>query len=64
MRSAIRPRPPPGHTHQLALTDNHLRTGLIGTPLLLPALSRIGRDELAYKMLLHEEMDMWRVGAA
>ncbi|MBV1941751.1 family 78 glycoside hydrolase catalytic domain [Streptomyces sp. BV286] len=44
---------------KLALTDHHLRTGFIGTPLLLPALSRIGRDDLAYKMLLHKDYPSW-----
>ncbi|MBB6421104.1 family 78 glycoside hydrolase catalytic domain [Streptomyces sp. AK010] len=44
---------------KLALTENHLRTGFIGTPLLLPALSQIGRDDLAYKMLLHKDYPSW-----
>jgi alpha-L-rhamnosidase len=44
---------------KLALTDHHLRTGFIGTPLLLPALSAIGRDDLAYKMLLHTDYPSW-----
>jgi alpha-L-rhamnosidase len=44
---------------KLALTDYHLRTGFIGTPLLLPALSRIGRADLAYKMLLHKDYPSW-----
>ncbi|MFI8895745.1 family 78 glycoside hydrolase catalytic domain [Streptomyces paradoxus] len=44
---------------KLALTDYHLRTGFIGTPLLLPALSRIGRDDLAYRMLLHTDYPSW-----
>ncbi|ANS69697.1 rhamnosidase [Streptomyces lincolnensis] len=44
---------------KLALTDHHLRTGFIGTPLLLPALSRIGRDDLAYKTLLHKDYPSW-----
>ncbi|MFE6096612.1 family 78 glycoside hydrolase catalytic domain [Streptomyces massasporeus] len=44
---------------KLALTDYHLRTGFIGTPLLLPALSRIGRDDLAYRMLLHRDYPSW-----
>ncbi|MEU0177044.1 family 78 glycoside hydrolase catalytic domain [Streptomyces massasporeus] len=44
---------------KLALTDYHLRTGFIGTPLLLPALSRIHRDDLAYKMLLHKDYPSW-----
>ncbi|WP_213089954.1 family 78 glycoside hydrolase catalytic domain [Streptomyces umbrinus] len=44
---------------KLTLTDYHLRTGFIGTPLLLPALSRIGRDDLAYRMLLHKDYPSW-----
>lgn len=44
---------------KLALIDYHLRTGFIGTPLLLPALSRIGRDDLAYRMLLHKDYPSW-----
>lgn len=44
---------------KLALTDHHLRTGFIGTPLLLPALSKIGRDDLAYRMLLHKDYPSW-----
>ncbi|WP_199808902.1 MULTISPECIES: family 78 glycoside hydrolase catalytic domain [Streptomyces] len=44
---------------KLALTDDHLRTGFIGTPLLLPALSKIGRDDLAYRMLLHKDYPSW-----
>ncbi|MGW2571688.1 family 78 glycoside hydrolase catalytic domain [Streptomyces sp. NPDC001537] len=44
---------------KLALTDYHLRTGFIGTPRLLPALSRIGRSDLAYKMLLHKDYPSW-----
>ncbi|MFJ4559849.1 family 78 glycoside hydrolase catalytic domain [Streptomyces massasporeus] len=44
---------------KLALTDYHLRTGFIGTPLLLPALSRVGRDDLAYRMLLHKDYPSW-----
>ncbi|WP_158853379.1 family 78 glycoside hydrolase catalytic domain [Saccharothrix deserti] len=44
---------------KLALTDHHLRTGFIGTPLLLPALSVIGRDDLAYKVLLHKDYPSW-----
>ncbi|MDF9811724.1 alpha-L-rhamnosidase [Streptomyces sp. SPB162] len=44
---------------KLALTDYHLRTGFIGTPLLLPALSKIGRSDLAYKMLLLKDYPSW-----
>ncbi len=44
---------------KLATTDNHLRTGFVGTPWLLPALSNIGRDDLAYTMLLKETYPSW-----
>lgn len=44
---------------KLAQTDNHLRTGFIGTPWLLPALTNIGRDDLAYRMLLKEDYPSW-----
>lgn len=44
---------------KLALTDNHLTTGFIGTPYLLPAMSAIGRDDLAYKMLLKDTFPSW-----
>ncbi|MBP2330678.1 alpha-L-rhamnosidase [Kibdelosporangium banguiense] len=44
---------------KLARTDFHLTTGFIGTPLLLPSLSIIGRDDLAYKMLLHKDYPSW-----
>jgi alpha-L-rhamnosidase len=44
---------------KLAQTDYHLRTGFIGTPLLLPALSAVGRDDLAYTMLLHKDYPSW-----
>jgi len=44
---------------KLAQTDNHLTTGFIGTPYLLPALSAIDRDDLAYEMLLKEDYPSW-----
>ncbi|WP_244930969.1 family 78 glycoside hydrolase catalytic domain [Nocardioides sp. W7] len=44
---------------KLARSDNHLTTGFLGTPWLLPALSSIGRDDLAYAMLLHEDYPSW-----
>jgi alpha-L-rhamnosidase len=44
---------------KLAVTGYHLRTGFIGTPLLLPALSSIGRDDLAYRMLVHTDYPSW-----
>ncbi|GAA4724662.1 hypothetical protein GCM10023350_03840 [Nocardioides endophyticus] len=44
---------------KLAASDNHLTTGFLGTPWLLPALSSIGRDDLAYTMLLHKDYPSW-----
>ena len=38
----------------IAQFDNHLATGFIGTPRLLPALHAAGRDDLAYELLLKE----------
>ncbi|KAB2340198.1 family 78 glycoside hydrolase catalytic domain [Actinomadura rudentiformis] len=44
---------------KLAQADNHLRTGFIGTPWLLPALTNIGRADLAYTLLLKEDYPSW-----
>lgn len=44
---------------KLASDNNHLRTGFLGTPWLLPALSRIGRDDLAMRLLLNEDYPSW-----
>lgn len=38
---------------------NHLATGFVGTPLLCPVLSRFGRLDLAYKLLLTEDYPSW-----
>lgn len=52
---------------KLAADDYHLKTGFLGTPWLLPALSRIGRDDLAMRLLLNEDYPSWgfeiRMGA-
>jgi alpha-L-rhamnosidase len=44
---------------------DHLSTGFLGTPWLLPALSAIGRDDLAYRLLLNRDYPSWgyEVGA-
>lgn len=39
--------------------DGHLTTGFVGTPLLLPVLSRFGRTDLAYKILLQQDYPSW-----
>jgi alpha-L-rhamnosidase len=52
---------------KLAKDNNHLKTGFLGTPWLLPALSNIGRDDLAMRLLLNDDYPSWgheiRMGA-
>lgn len=44
---------------KLAADRYHLRTGFLGTPWLLPALTRIGRNDLAMRLLLNEDYPSW-----
>jgi alpha-L-rhamnosidase len=37
----------------------HLSTGFVGTPLLAPVLSRFGRTDVAYKLLLQRSYPSW-----
>ena len=37
----------------------HLSTGFLGTPHLLPALSAVGRDDVAYRLLLEKGYPSW-----
>jgi len=43
----------------IAQFGNHLATGFIGTPRLLPALHAAGRDDLACQLLLEETYPSW-----
>ncbi len=43
----------------IAQFNNHLATGFIGTPRLLPALHAAGRDDLAYTVLLQNTYPSW-----
>ncbi len=43
----------------MADRDHHLTIGFLGTPLLCPALSRFGRTDLAYDLLLAETYPGW-----
>jgi alpha-L-rhamnosidase len=43
----------------IAQYGNHLATGFIGTPRLLPALHLAGRDDLAYTVLLQDTYPSW-----
>jgi alpha-L-rhamnosidase len=47
------------YVSKLAADNNHLRTGFLGTPWLLPALSKIGRDDLGMRLLLNEDYPSW-----
>ncbi|MAE61466.1 MAG: alpha-L-rhamnosidase [Planctomycetaceae bacterium] len=37
----------------------HLRTGMVGTPLLNPTLTKLGRTDAAYRLLLQETRPSW-----
>lgn len=45
--------------NSIAQFDNHLATGFIGTPRLLPALHAAGHDDLAYELLLQKTYPSW-----
>jgi alpha-L-rhamnosidase len=45
--------------NSIAQFNNHLATGFIGTPRLLPALHIAGRDDLAYQLLLQKTYPSW-----
>lgn len=47
------------YVEKLAADNNHLKTGFLGTPWLLPALSKIGRDDLAMRLLLNDDYPSW-----
>ena len=44
---------------KLAASGNSLTTGFLGTPWLLPALSAIGREDLAWVLLTRKEYPSW-----
>ena len=44
---------------KLAADNYHLKTGFLGTPWLLPALTGIGRDDLAMRLLLNKDYPSW-----
>jgi alpha-L-rhamnosidase len=44
---------------KLAADHYHLRTGFLGTPWLLPALSNIDRPDIAFRLLLNEDFPSW-----
>jgi len=52
---------------KLAADNFHLKTGFLGAPWLLPALVKIGRDDLAMRLMLNDDYPSWgfevRMGA-
>src|ERR1019366_4034290 len=56
---ALRAQAAQQFANSLANFGNHLATGFIGTPLLLPALHLAGRDDLAYSLLLNQTYPSW-----
>lgn len=56
---ALRARIAQKFTEAVEAADCRITTGFIGTPRLLPALHRIGRDDLAERLLLQRECPSW-----
>ncbi len=44
---------------EVARFDNHLATGFIGTPRLLPGLAEAGKIDLAYQLLMNKDYPSW-----
>lgn len=44
---------------KIEINKNHLDTGFVGTPQLLPALSENGQTDLALKLFLNEDFPSW-----
>ncbi len=49
----------PKFAAEIARFDNHLATGFIGTPRLLPGLSKAGQLGLAYTLLMNTDYPSW-----
>jgi alpha-L-rhamnosidase len=56
---ALRTQAAQQFANSIAQYGNHLATGFIGTPRLLPALHAAGRDNLAYQLLLQQTYPSW-----
>ncbi|MEO6716920.1 MAG: family 78 glycoside hydrolase catalytic domain [Novosphingobium sp.] len=44
---------------QVTRADGRIATGFLGTPLVLPALTRTGQNDAAYRLLLNEQAPGW-----
>jgi len=56
---SLRPKALEELTTNIASYKNHLTTGFLGTPYLCHVLTRFGRTDLAYKLLLQETYPSW-----
>ncbi len=48
-----------GLMNKLQQSEGHLKTGFVGTPLLCPTLSSLGKHENAYQLLFYEGFPGW-----
>jgi alpha-L-rhamnosidase len=56
---ALRPQAVGRLVENIERYDNHLTTGFLGTPYLCHVLSRFGREEVAYRLLMQETYPSW-----
>ena len=56
---SLRPRALEHLVNDIRKRDWHLSTGFVGTPLLAPTLTRFGRTDVAYKLLLQDTYPSW-----
>ncbi|MEA5257918.1 family 78 glycoside hydrolase catalytic domain [Arcicella aquatica] len=56
---ALRPQAVERLVSNIKSYDYHLTTGFLGTPFLNPVLSRFGRNDVAYKLLLQDTYPSW-----
>ncbi len=56
---ALRPAALDYLVRDITRRGNHLSTGFVGTPLLAPVLSRFGRTDIAYRLLLQTTYPSW-----
>jgi alpha-L-rhamnosidase len=56
---ALRPAAVRRLVEDIQRRDGHLSTGFLGTPYLLPVLTRFGETDVAYRLLLQETFPSW-----
>jgi alpha-L-rhamnosidase len=55
----VRPKAVSHLIELIRVRDWHLTTGFVGTPLLCPVLTRFGRTDIAYRLLLQDTYPSW-----